>query len=103
MKVADQYNYYQGLCFAVSLNLSAFVTGKIILFGKVKRAQIALGAHADKLTKRMMDFNKLTACTGVYVFERNIVRGVNNSEIIIGDIIVEFESKPGASVDDLHK
>jgi len=93
----------QGLCFAVSSNLTAYVTGKIILFGKVKRAHIALGAHTVKLTKRMMGFNKLAAGTGVYVFERNTVRGVNNSEIIVGDIIVEFESKPVASIDNLHK
>ena len=93
----------QGLCFAVSSNLTAYVTGKLILFGKVKRAHIALAAHTVKLTKRMMGFNKLTSATGVYVFERNTVRGVNNSEIIVGDIIVEFESKPVASIDNLHK
>lgn len=93
----------QGLCFAVSSNLTAYVTGQIILFGKVKRAHIALGAHTVKLTKRMMGFNKLTADTGIYVFERNTISGVNNSEILVGDIIVEFDSKPVASVDNLHK
>jgi S1-C subfamily serine protease len=51
----------------------------------------------------MIALNKLETKTGVYVFE--IVNGnkVNNIELHVGDIIVEFENKPVASVDDLHK
>jgi S1-C subfamily serine protease len=93
----------QGLCFAVSSNIAAYVTGQIILFGRVKRAYLGLGAHTIKLTKRMMGFNRLIAPSGVYVFERNNLLGVNNSEIAVGDIIVEFDSKPVTTIDNLHK
>lgn len=93
----------QGLCFAVSSNLAAYVVGRIILYGKVKRAQIALGAHTINLSKRMIGFNKLNAATGVYVFEKNSVKGIYNNEIKIGDIIVEFNSKTVTCIDDLHK
>jgi S1-C subfamily serine protease len=93
----------QGLCFAVSSNLAAYVAGQLILFGKVKRAQLGLGAHMVNLTKRMIGFNRLTTLTGVYVFEVHHANGIDNKEIKEGDIIVEFDEKPVASLDSLHK
>jgi len=93
----------QGLCFAVSSNLAAYVVGQLILFGRVKRAQLGLGAHMVNLTRRMIGLNRLKTTTGVYVFEINLQQGINNSQIKEGDIIVEFEGKPVASIDNLHK
>jgi S1-C subfamily serine protease len=93
----------QGLCFAVSSNLAAYVAGQLILFGKVKRAQLGLGAHPVSLSRRMIGFNKLKTVTGVYVFEINSEKGIYNSEIKEGDIIVEFEGNPVSSIDNLHK
>jgi len=93
----------QGLCFAVSSNLAAYVVGQLILFGRVKRAQLGLGAHMVNLTRRMIGLNRLKTTTGVYVFEINPQKGINNSQIKEGDIIVEFEGKPVASIDNLHK
>jgi S1-C subfamily serine protease len=51
----------------------------------------------------MIAANKLSAKTGVYVFEIIPDSPARNNEIRIGDIIVEFNSKPIGSVDDLHK
>jgi S1-C subfamily serine protease len=93
----------QGLCFAVSSNLAEYVAGQLILFGKVKRAQLSVSAHPVSLTKRMIGFNRLKTSTGVYVFEIHRNRGTINTEIKEGDIIVEFDGKPVASVDNLHK
>jgi S1-C subfamily serine protease len=93
----------QGLCFAVSSNLTAYVVGQLMLFGKVKRAQLGLGAHPVNLSKRMIGFNKLSTTSGVYVFEIHSDTGINNKELKEGDIIVEFEDKPVATVDHLHK
>jgi len=93
----------QGLCFAVSSNLTAYVVGQLILFGKVKRAQLGLGAQSVNLSKRMIGFNKLSINSGVYVFEIHQDNGINNRELKEGDIIVEFEEKPVATVDHLHK
>ena len=41
--------------------------------------------------------------TGVYVFEKVADAEVNNYELRVGDIIVEFDGKPVSSVDDMHK
>jgi S1-C subfamily serine protease len=93
----------QGLCFAVSSNLTAYVAGKLIMEGRVKRAQLGIAGQLVNLTERMIAANKLSAKTGVYVFEIIADSPVRNQEIRIGDIIVEFDSKPVSSVDDLHK
>jgi S1-C subfamily serine protease len=93
----------QGLCFAVSSNLTAYIVGQLILNGKVKRAQLNIAAHPVNLTQRMIGANQLKSKTGVYVYEINSAPDINNSEMREGDIIVEFEGNRVATVDNLHK
>jgi S1-C subfamily serine protease len=93
----------QGLCFAVSSNLAAYVAGRLIMHGKVKRAQLGVAAQPVNLTQRMIGANQLRTRTGVYIFEILPDANVYNNQLKIGDIIVEFEDKPLATVDNLHK
>ncbi|HWB25860.1 MAG TPA: trypsin-like peptidase domain-containing protein [Chitinophagaceae bacterium] len=93
----------QGLCFAVSSNLSSFIAGKIIMEGKVTRAYLGIAGQLVNLTERMIAVNKLQRKTGVYIFEKIADANVYNNELRAGDIIVEFDDKPVGSVDDLHK
>ncbi len=93
----------QGLCFAVSANLAAYAGGQLIMYGKVKRAQLGVAAQAVSLSARMIGANQLKTKTGVYVFEILNDTGISNKQIHEGDIIVEFEGRPIASVDNLHK
>jgi S1-C subfamily serine protease len=93
----------QGLCFAVSSNLTAYVAGKLIIEGRVKRAELGIAGQLVNLTERMIAANSLSVKTGVYVFEIVPDSPTRNHEIKIGDIIVEFNKKPVGSVDDLHK
>ena len=93
----------QGLCFAVSSNLSSYVAGKIIMEGRVRRAYIGIAGQLVNLTERMVAANRLQKNTGVYVFELVADANVNNRELRVGDIIVELDGKPVGSVDDMHK
>lgn len=93
----------QGLCFAVSSNLSSYIAGKIIMEGKVRRAYIGIAGQLVNLTERMIAANKLQKRTGVYVFEKIADANIYNNELKVGDIIVEFDGKPVGSVDDMHK
>lgn len=92
----------QGLCFAISSNLAAQIAGQLILHGKIRRAQLGIAAQPVNLSSRMIGANKLTTQTGVYVFETVPDGNYYNSELHIGDIIIAFDGKPVASVDDLH-
>ncbi|MFL5810332.1 MAG: S1C family serine protease, partial [Flavisolibacter sp.] len=93
----------QGLCFAVSSNLSSYIAGKIIMEGRVRRAYIGIAGQMVNLTERMIASNKLQKRTGVYVFEKIADVNVYNNELRVGDIIVEFDGKPVSSIDDMHK
>jgi Trypsin-like serine proteases, typically periplasmic, contain C-terminal PDZ domain len=92
-----------GICFAVSSNLAAYVTGKLIMHGKVKRAYLGLAGQLVNLTERMIAANRLERRTGVYISEIEADIPVYNSELRRGDIIVGFNNHPVASIDDLHK
>jgi S1-C subfamily serine protease len=93
----------QGLCFAISSNLAAYIAGKLIINGKVKRSQLGVAAHIVKLTPRIIGANQLSTKTGVYVYEIQPDGEAYNNQLKPGDIIVEFEGKPVATVDNLHK
>jgi S1-C subfamily serine protease len=93
----------QGLCFAVSSNLAAYIAGKLIMDGRVKRAYLGIAGQLVNLSERMIAANKLEKKTGVYVFEIVADQPVYNNEIRIGDIIVALQEKPIGTVDDLHK
>lgn len=93
----------QGLCFAVSSSIAQFVTGKLIMEGKVRRGFIGIAGQVVRLSQRLIGYNGLKNKSGIYVVEVNHFKGLNNSRLAIGDIIVEFNSKVVNSIDDLHK
>ena len=93
----------QGLCFAVSSNLAAYVAGRLIMHGKVKRAHLGVAAQPVNLTPRMIGANQLKTKTGIYVFDILADANLNNGQLKNGDIIVEFDGRPVATVDNLHK
>ena len=93
----------QGLCFAVSSNLAAFVAGKLIMEGRVKRAYLGIAGQLVNLTGRMIAANRLEKNTGIYVYEVVADQPVFNNEIRTGDIIVAFNGKGVGTVDELHK
>jgi S1-C subfamily serine protease len=93
----------QGLCFAVSSNLAAFVAGKLIMEGKVKRAYLGIAGQVVNLTGRMIAANRLERKTGVYISEVVPDQPTYNNELRSGDIIVAFNGKSVGTVDELHK
>lgn len=93
----------QGLCFAVSSNLTAYITGKIILEGKVKRAQIGIAGQGVKLSQRMIAANRLDQVSGIYISEIVPDGPSNNTSLKVGDIIVSFDGKSVSTIDDMHK
>jgi len=93
----------QGICFAVSSNLAAYIAGKLIIDGKVKRAQLGIAGQMVNIPERFITSHKLTTKTGVYVSEKIDAAKVYNQELKIGDIIISFNDAPVSSIDDLHK
>jgi S1-C subfamily serine protease len=93
----------QGICFAVSSNLTAMVAGKLIMHGRVRRGYLGIAGQLINLTERIKQYNHLNAKTGVIVVSTEADGVSYNSELLQGDIIVEFNKQAITSVDDLHK
>lgn len=93
----------QGICFAVSSNLTALVAGKLIMTGRVRRGYLGIAGQLISLTERIRQYNQLSARTGVMVVSVEPDGVAGNSELRQGDIIVGFNEQPVASVDDLHR
>ncbi|GAB3639699.1 S1C family serine protease [Spirosoma arcticum] len=93
----------QGICFAVSSNLAAFVAGKLILEGRVRRGYLGIAGQLINLTERIKQYNQLSAKTGVMVVSVEADGVAGNGELLQGDIIVGFNGQSVATVDDLHR
>ena len=93
----------QGICFAVSSNLAAFVAGKLILEGRVRRGYLGIAGQLINLTERIKQYNQLLAKTGVMVASVEADGVAGNGELLPGDIIVGFNGQSVATVDDLHR
>lgn len=93
----------QGLCFAVSSSIAQFVTGKLIMEGKVRRGFIGISGQSVRLSQRIISFNNLKNISGIYIAEVNHYKSLDNTRLGVGDIIVEFNGNTVSSVDDLHK
>ncbi|WP_080055993.1 S1C family serine protease [Spirosoma aerolatum] len=93
----------QGICFAVSSNLAALVAGKLIMHGRVRRGYLGIAGQLINLTERIKQYNQLTTKSGVMVVSVEPDGVAGNSELHEGDIIVEFNGQPVATVDDLHR
>ena len=93
----------QGLCFAVSSNLTRYVIGKLILEGRVKRAFIGIAGQTINLSERIVSYNRLETKSGVYVAEKERYEGVYNTDLFPGDIIVGLNDHLVQSVEDLHR
>lgn len=93
----------QGLCFAVSSNLTRYVVGKLVLEGRVKRAFIGIAGQTINLSERIVSYNKLETKSGVYVAEKERHEGVYNTDLFPGDIIVGLNDHLVQSVEDLHR
>lgn len=93
----------QGLCFAVASNLAKFVVGKLILEGRVRRGYIGIAAQTVPLPPKWIQTMELPTKGGIQIQSVEADGPANNSGLLAGDIIVQFEGKPIDSIDALHK
>src|SRR5438132_13954530 len=93
----------QGICFATSIDTAKFVASRLIRDGKVSRSYIGLAGQNVPLPRRIVRYYDLAVESGIFVisFEKHSparIGGLRDSDIIIG-----FDDRPIAGIDDLHK
>lgn len=93
----------QGICFATSIDTAKFVASRLIRDGKVSRSYVGLAGQNVPLPRRIVRFYNLPVESGILVvsFEENSPG--QQGGLREGDIIVGFDDRSIAGIDDLHK
>jgi S1-C subfamily serine protease len=93
----------QGLCFAIGINTTKFVAGRLLRDGKIKRSYIGVEAQTAPLHRRLVRFYYLGSETGVFVMSIDDGSPAKKAGLREGDVIIALDGKPVAGVDDLHR
>jgi len=93
----------QGICFAIPAHTAEFVASRLIRDGRIRRAWLGLGGQYARLQRRLVHTLGLEAERGILVL--HIERGspAERAGVREGDILVGFDGRTVASVDDLHR
>lgn len=93
----------QGLCFAIGINTAKFVAGRLLRDGRIRRSYIGLVGQTVPLPRRLTRFHELTQESGIVVISVESGSPSERSGLRPGDLIVAFDGKPVAGIDDLHR
>jgi len=93
----------QGICFATSIDTAKFVASRLIRDGKVKRSYIGLAGQNVPLPRRIVRYYNLAVESGIFVISFETDSPARKGGVREGDIIIGFDDRPIAGIDDLHK
>ena len=93
----------QGLCFAVAANLAEYISSTLITKGRIRRGYIGIAGQHLRFDPRAMRRLQLDNPNGVMINFVEADSPAYNAELRKGDVIIRFDSKPIASIDDLHR
>jgi S1-C subfamily serine protease len=93
----------QGICFAIASNTASFVMSKLIREGRIRRAYLGVAGQNVPLHRRVVRYHSLAKETGVFVVSTEPDSPAARAGLRDGDLIVAYDDKPIAGIDDLHR
>ena len=93
----------QGLCFAIAINTAKFVAGRLMRDGEIRRGYLGVAGQNVPLPRRTVREFNLIAESAVVAAAVEQGSPAEQSGLRQGDVIVAFDNKPVASIDDLHR
>src|SRR4029079_11940530 len=93
----------QGICFAIAVNTVSFVVGKLIHEGRIRRSYIGVAGQNVPLHRRVVRYHELPLESAVFVVGVEPGSPGERAGLRDGDMIVGFDGKPIAGMDDLPR
>jgi S1-C subfamily serine protease len=93
----------QGICFATSIDTAKFVASRLIRDGKVSRSYIGLAGQNVPVPRRIVRYYNLPVESGIMIISYDSDSPAKKAGAREGDIIVGFDERPVAGIDELHK
>src|SRR6476659_1001530 len=93
----------QWICFAIAVNTASFVVGKLIHEGRIRRSYLGVAGQNVPLHRRVVRYHDLPLESAVFVVSVEPDSPGARAGVRDGDLIVGFDGKPVAGIDDLHK
>ncbi|MGH7233381.1 MAG: S1C family serine protease [Nitrospiraceae bacterium] len=93
----------QGICFAIGIDTAAFVAGRLIRDGVIRRSYIGVGGQNVPLHRRVVRFHNLPVETGLLVVSVEPQSPAERAGLLQGDVIVQFDGHPIDGIDALHR
>jgi S1-C subfamily serine protease len=93
----------QGICFATSIDTAKLVVGQLLRHGRVRRGYIGLAGQNTPLPRRVVRHFDLPVESGVRVMSVELGSPAAAAGIEEGDVIVAWDGRAVARIDDLHR
>jgi S1-C subfamily serine protease len=93
----------QGICFATSIDTAKLVVGQLLRHGRVRRGFIGVAGQNTPLSRRLVRHFGLAMESAVRVMSVEPHSPAARVGVEEGDVIVEWDGKPVAGIDDLHR
>ena len=93
----------QGICFAIAVDTAQFVATRLIGEGRVRRSVLGLGGQNLPIRRQVVRFHGLTVESGVLVLALEEGGPADRAGVRERDVIIAFDGRPIAGIDDLHR
>lgn len=93
----------QGICFAIAIDMAKYIAGWLVRDGRIRRSYIGVGGQNTKLHRRIVRYYHLSVDTSLLVVTVERGSPAEAAGLREGDLIIEFDGKPVAGIDDLHR
>jgi S1-C subfamily serine protease len=93
----------QGICFATSIDTAKLVVGQLLRHGRVRRGYLGVAGQNTPLPRRLVRHFELAVESGVRVMSVEPGSPAAAAGIEEGDVIVAWDDRTVAGIDDLHR